>query len=60
MFVFHFVDPDLRVEILFRKEGTTENGDIHFEIGYRPLCTLLLEVEQNFMQSLPAFLLLFW
>ena len=33
MFVFHFVDPDLRVEILFRKEGTTENGGIHFEIG---------------------------
>ena len=33
MFVYHFVDPDLRVEIIFRKEGTAENGGIDFEIG---------------------------
>ena len=33
MFVYHFVDPDLRVEIIFRKEGTVENGGIDFEIG---------------------------
>ena len=32
MFVYYFVDPDLRVEIIFRKEGTTESGDIDFEI----------------------------
>ena len=33
MFVYHFVDPDLRVEIILRKEGTAENGCIDFEIG---------------------------
>ena len=34
MFVYHFVDPDLKVEIIFRKEGTAENRDIDLEIGY--------------------------
>ena len=33
IFVYHFVDPDLRVEIIFRKEETTKNGGIDFEIG---------------------------
>ena len=33
MFVDHFADPDLRVEIILRKEGTAENGGIDFEIG---------------------------
>ena len=32
MLVYHFVDPDLRVEIIFRKEATAENGRIDFEI----------------------------
>ena len=32
MFVYHFVDPDLRFEIIFWKEGTAENGGIDFEI----------------------------
>ena len=32
MLVYHFVDPDLRVEIIFRKERTAENGGIGFEI----------------------------
>ena len=32
MFVYHFVDPDLRVEIIFRKERTAENRGIDFEI----------------------------
>ena len=26
MFAYHFVDPDLRVKIIFRKEETAENG----------------------------------
>ena len=26
IFVYHFVDPSLRVEIIFRKEKTAENG----------------------------------
>ena len=32
MFVYYFVDPDLRVEINFRKERTAVNGVIDFEI----------------------------
>ena len=32
MFVYHFVDPDLRVQIIFGKEGTSENEGIDFEI----------------------------
>ena len=32
MFVYHFVDLDLRVEVIFRNEGTAENGGIDFEI----------------------------
>ena len=35
MFVYHFVDPDLRVEIIFIKDETSENGGIDFDIGYR-------------------------
>ena len=33
MFVSHFVDPDLRMEIFFKKEGTLKNGGINFEVG---------------------------
>ena len=33
MFVYHLVDPDLRVKIIFRKEGTAEYGGTDFEIG---------------------------
>ena len=49
MFVYHFLNPDLRVEIIFRKEGTAENGGIDFEIrdmATRYLCTLVLEVQE--------------
>ena len=31
-FVHHFVDPDLRVEIIFTKQRKAENGGIDFEI----------------------------
>ena len=33
-FVYHFFDPDVRVEIMFRKEGNKrgKNGGIDFEI----------------------------
>ena len=30
MFVYYFVDPDLRVKIIFKKERTAENGGIDF------------------------------
>ena len=33
IFVYHFVDPDLRVEIIFRKEGTAEKWGIDFVIS---------------------------
>ena len=32
MFVYYFVDPDRRVEIIFRTEKTAESGGIDFEI----------------------------
>ena len=32
MFVYHFVDPGLRIEIIFRKERAGENEGINFEI----------------------------
>ena len=28
MFVYHFVDPDLRIETFFEKDGAAENGGI--------------------------------
>ena len=43
MFVYHFVDPDLRVETFLEKIEAAENGGIDF--GYRFLCTLVLKVE---------------
>ena len=32
IFVYHFLDRDLRVEIISRKEGTAENRGTDFEI----------------------------
>ena len=32
MFLYHFVDSDVRVEIIFRKERTAEGGGNDFEI----------------------------
>ena len=33
MFVYHFVDPDLRVKTFFEKDEQAENGGVDFEIG---------------------------
>ena len=33
IFVYHFVDLDLKVEVISRKDRTAENGGIDFEIG---------------------------
>ena len=33
MSVYHFVDPDLRVDLRFKKDETTENTGVDFEIG---------------------------
>ena len=46
MFVYHFVDNNLRVAIIFRKEGTAENGGIG-NSGYRHFVTLLLVHEMK-------------
>ena len=37
----------MKVDVIFRKEGTDENGEIDFKMGYRHLPTLVLEVEKN-------------
>ena len=57
MFIFLFVDPALGVKKLFEKEGTLEKCGISFEIKDWVTCLILMEgVEENFTQSLPAFL----
>ena len=33
MFIYHFVDPDLRTETFFEKDEAAENGGVHFQIG---------------------------
>ena len=33
MFVYPFVDPDMRVEIFFTKEGAAENRGVDLETG---------------------------
>ena len=33
IFIYHFVDPDLRVETLFKKDEAAENGGVDFQIG---------------------------
>ena len=38
---YHFVDPDLRVDIFFVKEGTLKNGSLDFEIGDKGTSTHL-------------------
>ena len=37
MFVCHFVHPNLRAKIIFKKEEAAENGGIDFEIA--DICT---------------------
>ena len=32
MFVYSFVDRDLKIEIFFKKEGAAENGSADFEV----------------------------
>ena len=33
MFVYHFVDPDMKVETFSEKDEVAENGGVDFEIG---------------------------
>ena len=54
MFVYHFVDLDLRVGIFFEKEGAAKNGEVDFEI-----LAFVLKVKENFMQRLSVFFIVF-
>ena len=58
IFVYHFVDPDLRVEIFFERGDSRKWKRWFWNRGYRHLWTLVLEVEGNFMQGL--FFTTFW
>ena len=60
MFVYHFVDLDLRDETFFEKNKAAENQGANFEMKDIGTSTYLHWLEENSMQSLPAFLLLFW
>ena len=58
MLVYHFVDPDLRVEAFFKRDDTAENRGVDFETGDIGT-SAYLKVEENFIQILPALLLFF-
>ena len=61
MFIYHFIDPDLRVETIFEKDEAKENGGVDCEIAlvHKYLYKLVLKVEENLMQSLSPLLLFF-
>ena len=52
----HLVDPERGVEISLKKEGVTERRSWFWDRRLRCLCKLVLVVEENFMQSLSAFI----
>ena len=54
MFVYHFVDPDLRINIFFEKEVTAENGEL---ISCAALHTCIRGVKKI---SCRAYLLFCW
>ena len=55
MCVYHFVDPDQKVQIFFKNEGTAENGVNDYKIGDISTSSHLHWSLKNFMQSLSAF-----
>ena len=61
MFIYHFINPDLRVETIFEKDEAKENGGVDCEIAlvHKYLYKLVLKVEENLMQSLSTLLLFF-
>ena len=61
IFIYHFIDPDLRVETIFEKDEAKENGGVDCEIAlvHKYLYKLVLKVEENLMQSLSPLLLFF-
>ena len=59
MFVYHFPDPALRVEMFFDKEGTEENGGVDFEIRDIGTSAYLYWRLKKFHGAPACFLLLF-
>ena len=61
MFIYHFINPDLRFETIFEKDEAKENGGVDCEIAlvHKCLYKLVLKVEENLMQSLSPLLLFF-
>ena len=60
MLVFHYVDPNLVVEIFFGKEEAAKYSEFWFEIEeWGTYCTFVLDIEQNFMQAVSTFALFF-
>ena len=55
IFAYHFVDPDLSVEISLKKRGSRRR--VRWIRGLKHLCTHVLWFQENSMQSLYAFLL---
>ena len=33
IFFYHFIDPGLKLEVIFRKKRKAENSEINFEVG---------------------------
>ena len=53
MFVYHFVNSEVRVETIFRKERTAENGGIDFEIENIDISAhSLAEIPTRFIKKL--------
>ena len=48
MFVYHFVDPDLRVETFFKKNEIAENEGVDSEIGDIGICAHLYQKLKKF------------
>ena len=54
MFLCHFLDPDLEVEIIFKKDAAAEGkGELVLKYGIELL--FILGIEENFMLILAAF-----
>ena len=56
MFIYHFLDPNLSVEIFFEKRGQLNKWASIMQLRFKHLLYIVLEVEENFMLSLPTFL----
>ena len=57
MFVCHFIDPNMGVDILFKKEETTEKGVLILKQRIGAPLNTCIRFKENFMQGLLAFFL---